>query len=72
MVTDKDGLPEGVLVVEVVNVAVRVRVPVALGEGDCEGVPDFDGVCELENCVSCHSIEEACQSLPARGTTRML
>ena len=67
---------------EVVGVAVRFEVVVvvevpelvdaALVEEERVGVLELVGVGELENRVSCHSIEEACQSLPARGTTRML
>ena len=69
-VGELEGVAEAV--VEKVGVAVGVPVDVAVAEVVRVGVPELVGVGELENCMSCHSIEEACQSLPPRGTTRML
>ena len=50
----------------------RREEEVELSEGVEVGVADMVGVGELENCITCQSMEVACQLLPARGTTSTL
>ena len=76
----REGRREKELVCETVPEGVEVElcegealgVADKVGVEDVVGVADVVGVGELENRVTCQSMEVACQALPVRGTTSTL